>query len=167
VDLRDLDTGTEHERVVECIDPAASYHAIIAIHSTVLGPAVGGSRLWSYDSTDATLADALRLSRGMTLKCAAAGLDLGGGKAVLMAPPSPVNREPLFRAHGRAIQQLGGRFITGEDVGTSPSDMEYVFRETRYVAGLPRRSGDPSPSTARGALCAIRAAACATRANGK
>ncbi len=131
MDLRDLDTGTEHERVVECIDPAASYHAIIAIHSTVLGPSVGGSRLWSYDSTDAALADALRLSRGMTLKCAAAGLDLGGGKAVLIAPPSPVNREPLFRAHGRAIQQLGGRFITGEDVGTSPSDMEYVFRETR------------------------------------
>jgi leucine dehydrogenase len=84
-----------------------------------------------------------------------------------MAPQSPVNREPLFRAHGRAIQQLGGRFITGEDVGTSPSDMEYVFRETRYVAGLPRRSGDPSPSTVRGALCAIRGAACATRANGK
>jgi leucine dehydrogenase len=159
VDLRDLETGTEHERVVECIEPAASYHAIIAIHSTVLGPAVGGSRLWSYDSTDAALADALRLSRGMTLKCAAAGLDLGGGKAVLMAPPSPVNREPLFQAHGRAIQQLGGRFITGEDVGTSPSDMQYVFRETRYVAGLPRRSGDPSPSTARGVLCAIRAAA--------
>jgi hypothetical protein len=129
VDLRDLETGTEHERVVECIEPAASYHAIIAIHSTVLGPAVGGSRLWSYDSTHAALADALRLSRGMTLKCAAAGLDLGGGKAVLMAPPSPVNREPLFRAHGRAIQQLGGRFITGEDVGTSPSDMEYVFEK--------------------------------------
>jgi leucine dehydrogenase len=155
---QDLKTGTDHERVVEFRDDAAGYHSIIAIHSTVLGPAVGGTRLWSYPSTDAALADALRLSAAMTLKCAAAGLDLGGGKSVVLAPSGPVDRNTLFRAHGRAIETLGGRYIAGEDVGTSPADMKIAQLETRWVAGLPDRSGDPSPKTARGVFRAMEAA---------
>jgi leucine dehydrogenase len=156
--IRELETGTDHERVVECQEPESAYHAIIAVHSTVLGPAVGGTRLWSYDTVDAALADALRLSQAMTLKCAAAGIDLGGGKSVILAPTGAFDRRTLFRAHGRAIESLGGRYIAGEDVGTSPRDMEYALEETRYVAGLPGRSGDPSPKTARGVLRAIQAA---------
>ena len=157
--IQSIPTDSEHELVVECIDQSAGYHAIIAIHSTVLGPAVGGTRLWSYASLADATSDALRLSRGMTLKCAAAGLDLGGGKSVILLPEKAINREALFRAHGRAIESLGGRYVTAEDVGTTPTDMEYVRRETRFVAGLPSQSGDPSPVTARGVFRAITAAA--------
>jgi leucine dehydrogenase len=149
---------SEHELVLECIDQAAGYHAIIALHSTRLGPAVGGTRYWSYPSVREATTDALRLSRGMTFKCAVAGLDLGGGKSVILSSPN-ADRTVLFRAHGRAIQSLGGRYVTGEDVGTTPMDMEIVRQETPYVAGLPSLSGDPSPVTARGVFRAIAAAA--------
>src|SRR5512145_1639665 len=108
---------SEHEQVLECMHESAGYHAIIALHSTRLGPAVGGTRYWSYPSTREAVIDALRLSRGMTFKCAVAGLDLGGGKSVILAHAN-TDRTVLFRAHGRAIQSLGGRYVTGEDVGT-------------------------------------------------
>jgi leucine dehydrogenase len=155
--LEELHPGTDHERVVFCRDPEAGYRAVIAIHSTVAGPAVGGTRLWSYPSEADAVTDALRLSQGMTYKNALAGLPLGGGKAVILA--GGTNREAMLRAHGRAIERLGGSFMTAEDVGTSPEDMEIVRRETRYVAGLPGGSGDPSPRTAHGVVRAMRAAA--------
>src|SRR5262245_49198348 len=124
-----------HEQVLFVASPADGYRAILAIHSTVLGPAVGGTRFLAYPTDDAALHDALRLSRGMTYKSAVAGLPLGGGKAVVLADGAP-DRERVFRAHGRAIDRLGGRFITGLDVGTGTADMEYILRETRHVAGL-------------------------------
>ncbi len=148
-----------HEEVVLRQDPAAGYRAIIALHSTVLGPATGGTRLWSYGSMAGALEDALRLSRGMTYKNAAADLALGGGKAVILAPPEPFDREQLFLAHGRAVQSLGGRFITAEDVGTTPADFEVAARETSWVAGIDGRGGDPSPWTARGVMAGLVAAA--------
>lgn len=148
-----------HEQVLFCQDPAAGYRAILAIHSTALGPALGGTRLWHYGSEDEALADALRLSAGMTFKNALAGLPAGGGKAVILAGDAPPDRARLFRAHGRFIERLGGRFITGEDVGTSPADMEHVRQETRHVGGLVSGMGDPSPWTARGVFRAMQAAA--------
>ena len=151
-------TALGHEEVVFRQDPASGYRAIIALHSTALGPATGGTRLWSYDSFDDALLDALRLSRGMTYKNAIAGLALGGGKAVILAPPEPFDREKLFLAHGRAVQSLGGRFITAEDVGTSPADFEIAARETEWVAGFDGRGGDPSPWTARGVMAGLVAA---------
>jgi leucine dehydrogenase len=148
-----------HEQVIVCHDPKAAYRAIIAIHSTVLGPAVGGTRFFPYVDEEDALRDALRLSRGMTYKNAAAGLPLGGGKAVIIGDNRRADREQLFRTHGRFVERLGGRFITGEDVGTSPADMEYISRETAHVGGLAHKGGDPSPWTARGVLRAIQAAA--------
>ena len=148
-----------HEEVILCQDPDANYRAILALHSTVLGPATGGTRLWSYASTADALADALRLSRGMTYKNAAAGLALGGGKAVILAPDGPFDREALFLAHGRAVNRLGGRFITAEDVGTAPADFEVAARETQWVAGIDGRGGDPSPWTARGVMAGLLATA--------
>ena len=148
-----------HEEVVFRQDPVAGYHAIIALHSTVLGPATGGTRLWAYDSMASALEDALRLSRGMTYKNAAAGLALGGGKAVILVPPEPFDREQLFLAHGRAVHSLGGRFITAEDVGTTPADFEVAARETSWVAGIDGRGGDPSPWTARGVMAGLVATA--------
>jgi leucine dehydrogenase len=143
-----------HEQVVFSSDPGSSYRGIIAVHSTVLGPAIGGTRLYPYASDDEALQDVLRLSRGMTYKNAAAGLPFGGGKAVIIGEGSRKDRSEVFRAHGRFIERLGGLFVTGEDVGTSPEDMELIRRETRYV----NRGGDPSPSTARGVFRAIQAA---------
>ncbi len=157
--LRTLDCETEHEEVVECIDEAAGYHGIIAIHSTVLGPAAGGTRVWPYASTADAINDVLRLSRGMSYKAAVAGLDLGGGKSVIIGDTRLLDRQRIFRAHGRFIEHFQGRYIAGEDVGTTPADMELVRLETRYVAGLPGKSGDPSPSTARGVFRAMQAAA--------
>jgi len=151
--------GLGHEQIVLCQDVDAGYRAIIALHSTVLGPAVGGTRLWSYGSTADALVDALRLSRGMTYKNAAAGLALGGGKAVIMSPPGAFDREQLFLAHGRAVDGLGGRFITAEDVGTTPADFEVAARQTPWVAGIDGRGGDPSPWTARGVMAGLVAAA--------
>lgn len=148
-----------HEQVVLCSDPAAGYRAVIAIHSTRLGPAVGGTRLRPYAREEDALADALGLSRAMTLKSALAGLPFGGGKAVVLQPAGSFDRAALFEAHGRAIEALGGRFVTGEDVGVTPDDLELTRRRTRYVAGLVSGAGNPAPYTARGVLSAMRAAA--------
>lgn len=125
-----------HEQVLFCQDTPSGYNGIICIHNTVLGPAIGGARLWNYASEEDALIDALRLSRGMTYKNAAAGLPFGGGKAVIIGDQSKLDREKSFRAHGRFIERIGGRYITAEDVGTSPADMEFVRLETSHVAGL-------------------------------
>lgn len=150
-------TNTDHEKVLIGHDAASGYHGIIAIHSTSLGPAVGGTRFWHYNSEAEALTDALRLSHGMTYKNALAGLPLGGGKSIIIAHNGPTNREAVLHAHGRFVDTLKGSYITAEDVGTSPEDMEIVLQETPYVAGLLGRSGDPSPFTARGVFRAIQA----------
>ena len=147
-----------HEKVLFGSDYAIGYRGIIAIHSTALGPAVGGTRFWNYASDEEALNDALRLSRGMTYKTAVAGLPLGGGKSIIIGNNTVQQREALFRAHGRFVDALKGRYVTAEDVGTSPADMEMVRLETRHVAGLLGLSGDPSPYTARGVFRAIQAA---------
>jgi leucine dehydrogenase len=152
-------TNSEHEKVFIGREPEAGYRGIIAIHSTARGPAVGGTRLWNYATEDEALTDALRLSRGMTYKNALAALPLGGGKAVVIGDHKILDREVIFSAHGRFVEALGGDFVTAEDVGTSPSDMEIVRRETSHVAGLLSGTGDPSPYTARGVFRAIQAAA--------
>lgn len=149
----------EHEKVVLWSDPASSYRGIIAIHNTTLGPAVGGTRIWNYATDEAATLDALRLSRAMSYKNAMAGLPFGGGKAVIVADGNNVDREKFFRVHGQFVHSLGGRFITAEDVGTNPDDMEYIRMETPYVAGLASGAGDPSPITAYGVFRAIQAAA--------
>lgn len=148
-----------HEELVVASDPSCGYRGIIAVHSTALGPALGGTRFWQYDSDEAAITDALRLSRGMTYKNAVAGLDLGGGKSVILGDNRTNNRETVFRAHGRFVESLGGRYITAEDVGTSTADMDYVHMETDHVAGLKHKSGDPSPVTAHGVFRAIQASA--------
>src|SRR5512142_1506325 len=149
----------DHEQLLFCHEPAASYKGVIAVHDTTLGPALGGTRYWAYRNEADAVVDALRLARGMTYKAAVAGLTLGGGKSVIMAPAGEVDREALFRAHGRFIESLGGRYLTAEDVGTSPIDMDYVHMETSHVTGLARRAGDPSPVTAHGVFRAIQASA--------
>src|SRR5687768_2850889 len=151
--------GMGHEQLVMCHDPAAKYRGIIAIHSTILGPALGGTRFWSYASDEEAVVDALRLARGMTYKNAVAGLNLGGGKSVIIGDNKTTDRELIFRAHGRFCESLGGRYITAEDVGTSTADMDYVHMETKNVSGLAGRSGDPSPVTAHGVFRAIQASA--------
>src|SRR3954469_10784245 len=148
-----------HEQLVLCQDQASGYRGIIAIHSTVLGPALGGTRFWNYGTDDEAIVDALRLARGMTYKNAVAGLNLGGGKSVIIGDNKTRDRELLFRAHGRFVESLGGRYITAEDVGTSTADMDYVHMETKNVSGLAGRSGDPSPVTAHGVFRAIQASA--------
>jgi leucine dehydrogenase len=153
--ITDLHPDPAYERVLLAEEPAAGYRAIVALHSSRLGPAVGGTRRWRYPSDDAGLTDALRLARGMSYKNAVAGLPMGGGKAVILANGAPASRAELFQAHGRLVESLAGRYITAEDVGTSYEDMAFVRRETRYVAGLT----DPSPVTARGVLRAMMAAA--------
>ena len=148
-----------HEQIVMCSEPSAGYRGIIAIHSTALGPALGGTRFWNYASDDEAIIDALRLARGMTYKNAVAGLNLGGGKSVIIGDNKTRNREMIFRAHGRFVEGLGGRYVTAEDVGTSTSDMDFVHMETEYVTGLAGRSGDPSPVTAHGVFRAVQASA--------
>ena len=148
-----------HEQIVLCHDPSAEYRGILAIHSTTLGPALGGTRFWKYANDDEAIIDALRLARGMTYKNAVAGLNLGGGKAVIIGDNKTPRREMIFRAHGRFIESLGGRYITAEDVGTSTADMDFVHMETDYVTGLAGRSGDPSPVTAHGVFRAMQASA--------
>ncbi|HEY9427163.1 MAG TPA: Glu/Leu/Phe/Val dehydrogenase [Gemmatimonadaceae bacterium] len=148
-----------HEQLVISSDPSAGYRGIVAIHSTTLGPALGGTRFWSYASDEEAIIDALRLSRGMTYKNAVAGLNLGGGKSVIIGDNRTQNREMLFRAHGRSVEGLGGRYITAEDVGTSTNDMEFVHMETDYVTGLAGKSGDPSPVTAHGVFRTVQASA--------
>jgi leucine dehydrogenase len=143
------------ERVL--VARADGYHGIVAVHSTALGTALGGTRLWRYASQSDALDDALRLSRGMTYKNALAGLDAGGGKSVILAPERITDREAMFRAHARVVEMLGGAYITAEDVGTSPADMDVMSAVTRHVAGLSAGVGDPSPHTARGVFRAIQA----------
>jgi leucine dehydrogenase len=152
---------TEHEQIVFCNNKDAGLRAIIAIHNTTLGPALGGTRMWPYASEDEALRDVLRLSRGMTYKAAVAGLNLGGGKAVIMGDPRTDKSEALFRAFGRFIDTLHGRYITAEDVGIDVNDMEFVFQETDNVVGVHHShggSGDPSPYTAYGTIQGIKAA---------
>jgi len=149
-----------HEQIVLCHDETTNLRAVIAIHNTILGPALGGCRMWPFESEEEAIFDAMRLSRGMTYKNAAAGLNLGGGKAVIIGDPNKDKGEALFRAFGRFVQSLGGRYITAEDVGTSVEDMEFIKMETSYVAGLPEEfggSGDPSPFTALGVFEGIKA----------
>jgi valine dehydrogenase (NAD+) len=150
-----------HESVTFVTDRASGLRAVIAIHSTALGPALGGTRWHTYPDSAAAVTDALRLSRGMTYKAAVAGLDLGGGKAVVLAD-GIVDRDAALAAYGRAVAALGGRYITAEDVGTSTADMDAVRAVTEHVVGVSPAlggSGDPSPRTARGVLAAMRAAA--------
>jgi leucine dehydrogenase len=148
-----------HEQLLLSHDPSCGYYGIVAIHDTTLGPALGGTRFWQYGSTEEAITDALRLSRGMTYKSAVAGINLGGGKSVIIGDNHRADREALFRAHGRFIETLGGRYITAEDIGTSPADMEYIKLETDHVAGLLGLSGDPSPVTAYGVYVGMKAAA--------
>ena len=131
-----------YERVLFGSDDAAGYRGIIAIHSTALGPAVGGTRYWSYKTEDDALTDVLRLARGMTYKNALAGLPFGGGKSIILRDGNAPDREQLFRAHGRMVNTLAGKYITAEDVGTSPADMEYILKETPYVGGLQDHAED-------------------------
>ena len=147
--------------MVVCHEPEVGLRAIIALHDTTLGPGLGGIRMWRYDSDDAALTDVLRLSRGMTYKNAAAGLDLGGGKTVVLGDPRTDKTPDLFRALGRFVDSLGGRYLAAEDVGTSTADAELVALETDHITGLPIErggSGDPSPMTAWGVFCGMRAA---------
>jgi leucine dehydrogenase len=152
----------EHEQVMYGYDRVSGLKTIIAIHSTDLGPALGGTRFYPYASEEEALQDVLRLSKGMSYKAAAAGLDLGGGKAVIIGDSRTDKSERLFRAYGRLVDSLQGRYITAEDVGTTPADMELVRRETRWAAGIALAeggSGDPSPITARGLFAALLATA--------
>ena len=153
---------TGHEQVLYGHDLKSGLRTIIAIHSTALGPALGGTRFYPYRTEDEALGDVLRLSRGMTLKAAAAGLDLGGGKAVIIGDPRKDKNERLWRAYGRMVDSLNGRYITAEDVGTTALDLAMVRRETRWASGVPVEeggSGDPSPATAIGLLAALKAIA--------
>jgi leucine dehydrogenase len=157
-----------HKKVVICNDMASGLRAIIAIHSTHLGPATGGLRMWPYSSEGEAMLDALRLARGMTYKYAAAGVDLGGGKAVIIGDPKREKSEALLRAFGRFVDQLGGEYITGEDVGTTLADMEIIFSETNHIVTLPTHcggAGDIAPATALGCVAATKA--CAKRVWGR
>ena len=159
MNLFDTISSMGHEQLVLAHDKSSGYRGIIAIHDTTLGPALGGTRFWHYGSDEEAITDALRLARGMTYKNAVAGLNLGGGKSVIIGDNRTTNREMLFRAHGRFVDSLGGRYVTAEDVGTSTVDMDFVHMETKYVSGLQGASGDPSPVTARGVFRAMQATA--------
>lgn len=151
-----------HEQVVFCQDEATGLKSIIGIHNTVLGPALGGTRMWHYNSEAEALEDVLRLSRGMTFKSAIAGLNLGGGKAVIIGDSRKQKSEALLRRFGKFVESLGGKYITAEDVGMGTRDMEYIHMETTHVTGLPEYmggSGDPSPVTAYGVYMGIKATA--------
>lgn len=152
----------DYEQLVFCQDKQSGLKAIIAIHDTTLGPALGGTRMWTYASEEAAIEDALRLARGMTYKNAAAGLNLGGGKTVIIGDPRKDKNEEMFRAFGRYIQGLNGRYITAEDVGTTVADMDLIHEETDYVTGISPAfgsSGNPSPVTAYGVYRGMKAAA--------
>ena len=147
----------DHEQVVFVSEAKSGLKGIIAVHNTNLGPAMGGCRMWNYASEALAVNDVLRLSRGMTYKNAVAGLPIGGGKSVIIGNPKTDKTPALFEALGEALERLGGRYITAEDVGTSPQDMAHVATQTRYVAGL-GASGDPSPYTALGCFVGAQAA---------
>lgn len=148
-----------HEQLLFCNDSATGLKAIIAVHNTVLGPALGGTRMWMYANEMEALNDVLRLSRGMTYKNAISGLNLGGGKAVIIGDSRTMKSEALFRRFGKFVNSLGGKYITAEDVGISPVDMTWVNMETDHVVGLPGKSGDPSPVTAHGVYVGMKACA--------
>lgn len=152
----------DHEQLVYCSNAESGLRAIIAVHDTTLGPALGGTRMWNYDTSDQALNDVLRLSRGMTYKAAVAGLNLGGGKAVIIGDSRTQKNELLFRTFGKFVDGLAGRYITAEDVGTDVRDMEFVRMETKYVTGISKAlggSGDPSPVTAYGVYVGMKACA--------
>lgn len=155
-DLADFDA---HESVHLFDDPKTGLRAVIAIHSTHLGPAAGGTRFWHYADPQAALTDALRLSRGMSYKNAMAGLPAGGGKAVILADPAKTKTRDMLDTFARAVDSLGGRYITAQDVGISEDDMVILSQTTPHVAGLPGQGGDPGPYTARGVYLGVRAAA--------
>lgn len=148
-----------HEELLFCNDNATGLKAIIAVHNTVLGPALGGTRMWNYANEMEALNDVLRLSRGMTYKNSISGLDLGGGKAVIIGDARTMKSDALFRRFGRFVDSLAGNYITAEDVGINPGDMVSVSKETNYVVGLPGKSGDPSPVTAHGTYVGMKACA--------
>lgn len=148
----------DHERVVYGCDKTAGLKAIIAIHNTNLGPALGGCRMWPYGNDDEALTDVLRLSRGMTYKAAMAGLRLGGGKSVIIGDPKTDKTKELLLAFGRFVDQLNGRYITAEDVGTTVADMDTIRSMTLHVSGVTGGAGNPSPSTAHGVFIGIEAA---------
>lgn len=150
----------DYENLFLCQDKSLDFKAVIAIHDTTLGPATGGCRMWQYDTEMDAIEDALRLARGMTYKYAAAGVNLGGGKAVIIGDPKRKDREPVFRALGKFINRLGGKYITGEDVGTTLKDMEYIRMETEHVVTLPTYlggAGDIAPMTAFGTIRSMQA----------
>lgn len=162
MELFQLMENDNFEQIVFCHDKSSGLKAIIAIHDTTLGPALGGARMWDYTSEEQALEDAIRLAIGMTYKNAAAGLNLGGGKAVIIGDPSVDKREELLRSFGRYVQSLNGRYITAEDVGTTVQDMDIVHEETDFVTGISPAfgaSGDPSPVTAVGVYMGMKAAA--------
>lgn len=148
----------DYEQVVFCQDKHSGLKAIIGIHDTTLGPALGGTRIWDYKSEEEALVDVLRLSRGMTYKNSAAGLNLGGGKAVIIGDPEKIKSEELFRTFGRFVESLGGRYITAEDMNAGTKDMAYINEETNHVVGLEGKSGNPSPVTAFGIFKGMLAA---------
>jgi leucine dehydrogenase len=155
-------TADGFEQVAYCHDAATGLRAIVAIHSTALGPGLGGTRFYPYASEDEALIDVCRLAKGMTYKHAVCGNDLGGGKAVILGDPATLRSEALFRAYGRFVEGLSGRYLTAEDVGTTQADMDVISRETRHVTGVSESlggSGDPSPATAWGVLWAMKAVA--------
>ena len=152
----------DHEQVVFCNDSETGLKAIIGIHNTVLGPALGGTRMWNYPSDSAALNDVLRLARGMTYKAAISGLNLGGGKAVILGDATKLKNEAFLRRFGRFVESLNGKYVTAEDVNMSPDDMEYISMETKHVTGLSESiggGGDPSPVTAYGVYVGMKAAA--------
>jgi leucine dehydrogenase len=157
VNLFDTVTHMGHEQVLFCNGKDPDIKAIIAIHDTTLGPAMGATRLLPYPNEEAALKDALRLSRGMTYKAACANIPVGGGKAVIIAHPEN-KTEALFRAYGRFVESLNGRFITGQDMNLTPDDVRTISKETQYVVGVEERSGGPAPVTAWGVFLGIRAA---------
>lgn len=148
----------DHQRIVFCRDEKAGLEAIIAIHNTNLGPALGGCRMWNYENDDDALTDVLRLSRGMTYKAAMAGLALGGGKSVIIGDPASDKSDALFLSFARFIDQLNGRYITAEDVGTTVADMDLIRTVTLHVSGVSDGAGNPSPSTAHGVFIGLEAA---------
>jgi len=148
-----------HEQIVFVRDEAVGLNAIIAIHNTALGPALGGTRFWDYTTEEDALFDVLRLSRGMTLKSAAAGLKLGGGKAVIIGDPKKLKSREFFHAYGKFINTLGGKYYTAEDMNMGASDVAQINEVTKFVSGTPEVSGDPSPFTARGVYLAMKAGA--------
>jgi leucine dehydrogenase len=157
-----------HEQILFCNDNATGLKAIIAVHNTILGPSLGGTRFWNYNNEAEALTDVLRLSRGMTYKSSVAGINLGGGKAVIIGDPKKLKNEALLRRFGKFVNSLGGKYITAEDVAMTSRDMEIIKMETDYVSGLPENmggSGDPSPVTAYGVYVSMKASSHETWGN--